>query len=128
MTYKFKGDFLVSQNDVIRFSELIGDDNPIHLNLNDANKAGFEKQVVHGVLLAGVFSKHFGTIYPGNGAIYLGQSLNFRKPVYSDGLYYYEIELVQFDLHKKIGIFDTKIFTKNNQLCLEGEAKLKWAV
>jgi acyl dehydratase len=128
MKYYFKGEFNINQLDIIKFAELSGDNNPIHLDENIARNLGFEKQIVHGVMLAGIFSKHFGTVYPGNGAIYLGQTLNFKKPVYSNNTYIYEIILIEFDEVRYIGYFNTIIYNLNNEICLEGEAKLKWKV
>jgi len=38
---------------------------------------------MHGTLGAALFSKIFGTLFPGVGTIYLSQTLNFLKPMYA---------------------------------------------
>lgn len=60
-----------SDDDIIEFSKISKDDNPIHIDAGYAAKSIFKKRVVHGVLLISMFSKIFGTMYPGNGGIYL---------------------------------------------------------
>ena len=42
-----------SQADVEQFAKLSLDNNEIHLNADAARKAGFEKQIVHGILVNG---------------------------------------------------------------------------
>jgi 3-hydroxybutyryl-CoA dehydratase len=41
----------------------------------------FKGRIVHGALVASLFSKVLGTDLPGNGTIYLGQESRFMKPV-----------------------------------------------
>lgn len=42
-----------SQADIEQFAKLSLDNNEIHLNADAARKAGFEKQIVHGLLVNG---------------------------------------------------------------------------
>jgi enoyl-CoA hydratase len=68
--------------DVAAFARLSGDDNPIHVDAAAARAAGFEREVVHGVLVTGLLSRLLGSELPGPGTILLGQDLRFRRPVY----------------------------------------------
>ena len=43
-----------TQADVEQFAKLSLDDNAIHLDADAARKAGFEKQIVHGLLVNGL--------------------------------------------------------------------------
>src|SRR6476620_946246 len=70
-----------SAADVADFARLSGDDNPIHLDRSAARQAGFEREVVHGVLVTSLISRLLGTQLPGPGTILLGQQLSYRKPV-----------------------------------------------
>lgn len=74
----------ISNEMVVRFSELSGDKNPIHLNEDYAKKSVFGRRIVHGMLLSSFFSKLIAEKYPGSGSIYLAQNLNFKKPCYID--------------------------------------------
>ena len=71
----------ITNDDVLAFAELSGDNNPVHLD--DAYAAGtmFKQRIAHGFLTASLFSTVLGTKLPGPGCIYLSQSLKFRAPV-----------------------------------------------
>ena len=71
----------VTDADIVGFAEITGDRNPIHLNQSYAEKTSFGSRIAHGMLSAGYISAVIGTQLPGPGAIYLSQSLRFRRPV-----------------------------------------------
>jgi 3-hydroxybutyryl-CoA dehydratase len=71
-----------ASDEVIRaFAELTGDTNPVHLDQAYAAKTNFGGRVAHGMLAAAYISAVVGTRLPGPGAVYLHQSLRFRRPV-----------------------------------------------
>src|SRR5688572_12197024 len=63
------------------FAALTGDFSPLHVDEEYSHTAGFGERVVHGMLLASLFSRLVGMRIPGRPALYLGQDLNFRRPV-----------------------------------------------
>jgi 3-hydroxybutyryl-CoA dehydratase len=71
----------VKEADIIKFAELTGDTNPIHLDEEYAAATAFKGRIAHGALTASYVSTVLGTMLPGPGAIYISQSLNFRRPV-----------------------------------------------
>ncbi len=71
----------VTEADVATFAEISGDNNPVHLDEAYAAGTMFKQRIAHGMLTAGLISTVIGTKLPGNGAIYLSQSLRFRAPV-----------------------------------------------
>src|SRR5262245_37151610 len=71
----------VSEADIVAFSEVTGDKNPVHLDADYAAKTIFKAPIAHGMLTAGYISAVFGMEMPGPGAIYVSQTLNFRAPV-----------------------------------------------
>jgi len=71
----------VENEDVIRFAELSGDHNPIHLSEHFASKTRFGGRIVHGLYTASLISAVIGMRLPGPGAVYISQTLNFRGPV-----------------------------------------------
>lgn len=71
----------VREEDLTTFAAVTGDDNPVHLDEAFAKTTSFGGRIAHGMLSAGYISAVIGTKLPGSGAIYLEQSLRFRRPV-----------------------------------------------
>jgi NAD(P)-dependent dehydrogenase (short-subunit alcohol dehydrogenase family)/acyl dehydratase len=78
-TYEVERAF--SAEDVERFAALSGDWSPLHVDAEYAAASEFGGCVVHGVLLASLFSQLIGMRVPGRRALYLGQETVFRRPV-----------------------------------------------
>lgn len=91
----FSTNFSFSQQDVTDFARVTGDNNPVHLDEEFASKTIFKTRIMHGMLGACVFSKVFGTLFPGEGTIYLSQSVNFLKPMYVDVIYEAHFEVME---------------------------------
>jgi 3-hydroxybutyryl-CoA dehydratase len=72
---------VVGAADIEAFAEVSGDNNPVHLDEDYARTTQFGERIAHGMLSAAYISAILGTRLPGPGAIYLSQSLRFRRPV-----------------------------------------------
>lgn len=72
---------VVGTADIEAFAEVSGDSNPVHLDEAYAKATPFGERIAHGMLSAAYISAILGTRLPGPGAIYLSQSLRFRRPV-----------------------------------------------
>ncbi|MDD4690763.1 MAG: MaoC family dehydratase [Eubacterium aggregans] len=71
----------ITEEDVVKFAEVTGDNNPLHLDADYASKSMFGGRIAHGMISAGIISGALGTGMPGIGTTYLGQELSFCKPV-----------------------------------------------
>jgi 3-hydroxybutyryl-CoA dehydratase len=71
----------VSAADIEAFARVSGDDNPVHLDEDYARATQFGGRIAHGMLAGAYISAVIGTKLPGHGAIYLSQSMRFRRPV-----------------------------------------------
>jgi len=119
----FVYEFQFSQRDVEAFARVTGDNNPVHLDPEYAAKTMFKRPIMHGMLGASLFSKVFGTLFPGEGTIYLKQSLNFLKPMYVDTPYVAEFTVKEVILDKNRAIIETLIKDKaSGNVCTSGEA------
>ena len=72
---------IITDKDVEKFAQISSDFNPIHFEEEYAKKTIFKRTIVHGMLTASFISAIIGERLPGNGTIYLSQSLKFHKPV-----------------------------------------------
>jgi acyl dehydratase len=118
----FTHEFSFSQEEVNRFAEVTGDKNPVHTSPEYAAKTLFKRPIMHGMLSASLFSKVFGTLFPGEGTIYLKQSLNFLKPMYVDTKYYAVFTVKDLIVDKNRAVVETLIKNKDGLVCTSGEA------
>jgi acyl dehydratase len=116
--------FQFSQDEVNRFAEVTGDKNPVHIDPDFAAKSMFRRPIMHGMLSASLFSKVFGTLFPGEGTIYLKQSLNFLKPMYVDTQYEAVFTVKELITDKNRAIVETLIKDKDGKVCTSGEATI----
>ncbi|BDD04780.1 MaoC family dehydratase [Aureibacter tunicatorum] len=108
-TYSYK--FTFTQDQVNKFAEVTGDFNPLHLDAEYAANTPFKKPIVHGMLGASIFSNVLGTKFPGEGSVYLGQSLSFKRAMFVDVAYEALFEIV--DINETKHIADIKVEIKN---------------
>ena len=114
--------FSYSQEQVDAFAICTGDNNPIHLDKEYAAITVFKKPIMHGFLGGAVFSKIFGTLFPGNGTIYLKQSLIFLKPMFVKEEYTAVVGVIDINRDKHRATIMTKIINRNKEDVISGEA------
>lgn len=71
----------ITDADVLLFTAVSGDSNPVHLDEDYAVTTQFKGRIVHGMLTASMISAVLGTKLPGPGCIYVSQSMRFLAPV-----------------------------------------------
>lgn len=72
----------VTKENIERFAEITGDQNPLHMDDEFASHTQFGGRIAHGMYSASLISAVIGMKMPGPGAVYLGQTLNFKAPVH----------------------------------------------
>ena len=70
-----------TEEEVFQYSGISTDRNPLHLDKDFGRESIFGQRIVHGMLVASLFSGLIGSKLPGAGSIYLGQTLSFKAPV-----------------------------------------------
>lgn len=113
----------VTEADIVLFAGVSGDTNPIHLNQEYAATTQFEGRIAHGILSAGFISAVLGTKLPGPGAVYISQTLRFKRPVKIGDTVTARVEVTELDLGRKRANFKTECLV-GGKLVIEGEAVL----
>ena len=65
----------IEQADVDAFAEVTGDHNPVHVDEAFAQQTRFGRCIAHGMLTASLISSVLANKLPGEGSVYLGQTL-----------------------------------------------------
>jgi 3-hydroxybutyryl-CoA dehydratase len=116
-------DRVVSASDVVAFSEISGDKNPVHLDEAYAAKTRFGGCIAHGMLTASYISAAFAMVLPGPGAIYISQTLNFTGPVRVGDTIHTKVTVVELFPAKRRARFECQCLVGGKPV-LSGEAVL----
>jgi 3-hydroxybutyryl-CoA dehydratase len=111
----------VTAADLDAFAAVTGDSNPVHLDEAYAAATPFKGRIAHGMLSAGYISAVLGTELPGPGAIYVSQTLNFRRPVRIGDEVTAEVKVVAIDPARARVTFATQCVVAGKTV-VEGEA------
>jgi len=112
----------ITERDVIRFAEITGDINPIHMDKLYAEQTIFGERIAHGMLTASLISAVLGLKLPGPGNIYVSQSLKFRAPVKFGDIIEAEVEVVEKIPERNRVRLKTTCRNQDGTVVLEGEA------
>ncbi len=111
----------VSVEAIEAFAAVSGDRNPIHLDPAYAETTPFKGIIAHGLLAGSYISAVLGNEFPGNGAIYISQSLNFLRPVRPGSELTIRVRVEAIDLKTGYVTLDT-LCTVDGKKVLNGQA------
>lgn len=114
----------ITVEEVRKFADLTGDRNPVHLDPEYAKTTRFGKPIVHGMYLGGLVSNLLGTELPGPGAVYMGQTLSFKLPIYVGETVKVSVTVSHIRDDKPILTLDTVVENESGQLAMTGQATL----
>ncbi|KAK7276598.1 hypothetical protein RIF29_17741 [Crotalaria pallida] len=111
-----------TEEDVLHYSKVSHDYNPLHTDAAAARGVGFEGPLVHGMLVASLFPHIISSHFPG--AVYVSQSLNFKLPVYVGDQISGEVQATNLRENKNryLAKFKTRCFKNGELLVIEGDA------
>merc|ERR1711991_1030489 len=113
----------ITENDILQFAELTGDNNPVHTNNEFAERTIFRKKIAHGFLSASFISTVIATKLPGPGSIYLNQSLKFLAPVFIGDIVNAQVTINDIQIENKKVILLTECFISEKKV-LTGQAEI----
>jgi len=111
----------VTETEVVRFADVSGDRNPVHLNEDYASATRFGGRIAHGMLTASLLSAVIAARLPGPGSIYVRQSLEFRAPVRIGDTVETEVTVMGINIDKKRVSLLT-VCRVGEEIVLDGEA------
>lgn len=114
----------VTEERIRRFAEASDDFNPLHMDEAFASKTAYRGRIAHGLLSASFGSAVVGTILPGAGAIYLGQTLNFHKPVRIGDVVSARVTVASIDEAAARVVLRCDAFVEG-ELIMDGEATVR---
>ena len=112
---------VVTEADIAAFAEVSGDFNPVHMDEAFAQTTQFKGRIAHGMLSAAYISALLAGELPGPGAVYMSQSLRFRRPVRIGDEVTTKITVTAIDAEKARVTLET-VCTVAGKAVLEGEA------
>ena len=113
----------ITESDIVMFSGVTGDMNPVHVNEDFAQDTMFKGRIAHGMLTASLISTVLGMKLPGPGCIYLSQDLKFLAPVRPGDTVYAQATITDIIPEKKRIVCKTVAFVGDKTVC-DGEAKM----
>jgi len=114
----------ISEADVYAFAGITGDFNPLHVDAEFGRRSRFGERIAHGMLTAGLISAVLGMKLPGPGGIFLGQTLQFLKPVKFGDTITAEVEVISYRSEKRILTLRTSCTNQRGEQVIGGESVL----
>ena len=116
----------ITDADIHTFADLTGDHNPIHVDDEFASQSRFGKRIAHGMLSASLISAVLANDLPGQGSIYLGQTLQFVAPVFPGDEITARVTVTALRDKKPIATFETVCVNQRNEVVIKGEATIHY--
>jgi 3-hydroxybutyryl-CoA dehydratase len=112
----------IEQIDIDAFAELTGDHNPVHVDEEFAKTTRFGRRIAHGMLTASLISSVLANKLPGEGSVYLGQTLQFVAPVFPGDEVTARVTVKEIREDKPIVKLQTICVNQRNEIVIRGEA------
>jgi len=112
----------IEQADINAFAEVTGDHNPVHVDEEFAMTTRFGKRIAHGMLTASLISAVLANKLPGEGSVYLGQTLQFVAPVFPGDEITARVTVKEIREDKPIMKLETICLNQHGAIVIRGEA------
>jgi 3-hydroxybutyryl-CoA dehydratase len=111
----------ITDADIVLFSGVSMDVNAVHMDEEYGRTTPFGGRIAHGMLSASLLSSVLGNRLPGNGVIYLSQSLRFRAPVRPGDTVHAKVTVKEVIADKCRVVLHT-VCTVGDKVVIDGEA------
>lgn len=112
----------IDQADIEAFAAVTGDHNPVHVDEMFAQQTRFGRRIAHGMLTASLISSVLANKLPGEGSVYLGQTLKFVAPVFPGDEVTARVTVKAVREDKPIVTLETICVNQRGETVIRGEA------
>ena len=112
----------IEQTDIDAFADLTGDHNPVHVDEEFAKTSRFGRRIAHGMLTASLISSVLANKLPGEGSVYLSQTLQFVAPVFPGDEVTARVTVKEIREDKPIVKLETICMNQRGKIVIRGEA------
>jgi acyl dehydratase len=112
----------LTHDDIVRFTEMTGDRNPVHYDHELAAASRFGGIIVQGGVTSGLFNAVVAEDLPGPGSVFLQVNWAFRAPGRPGDTITAEVEVVERRDDKPIGTLRTTITNQDGTVLIDGTA------
>jgi acyl dehydratase len=112
----------ITARDIELFTELTGDRNPLHYDVDAAARSRFGGIIVQGGVTSGLLNAVVAEDLPGPGSVFLQVDWSFRAPVRPGDVITAEVEVLEVREDKPISTLRTTISNQDDVVVLEGTA------
>ena len=115
----------VAAEDIVRFTEISGDRNPLHYDEEAARASRFGELIVQGGVTSAILNAVVAEDLPGPGSVFLNVSWDFKAPVRPGDEITAEVEVLEAREDKPLTKLRTTIRNQEGTIVLDGTA-LVW--
>jgi acyl dehydratase len=112
----------VAATDIERFTEISGDRNPLHYDLQAAQASRFAEIVVQGGITSAILNAVVAEKLPGPGSVFLNVNWDFTAPVRPGDTITGRVEVTDVRTDKPITKLRTTVTRDDGTVALEGTA------
>ena len=112
----------VTARDIELFTEMSGDRNPLHYDVEAARASRFGEIVVQGGVTSAILNALVAEELPGPGTVFLEVHWRFRAPVRPGDSITGRVEVKEVRADKPITRLDTRVTRNDGTVVLEGDA------
>lgn len=112
----------VAHADIVRFTEMTGDRNPLHYDKAAAAASPFGEIIVQGGVTSGILNAVVAEDLPGPGTVFLSVSWSFTAPVRPGDTITGEVTVTTVRDDKPITELETRVVRDDGTVVLQGSA------
>jgi len=112
----------ITDDDIQKFADASGDHNPLHLDDEFAKSTRFGRRIAHGMFSASLISAVIANQLPGQGSIYLAQTLKFVAPVFPGNTITARVTVISIRDDKPVMKLETVCTNQHDEVVIKGEA------